>query len=152
MARDGKLHVMIFVLLVSMSFTPCASTLAGGWDKQTWERAVIVLMLAALLFEIVIFFTFLATFCKSFQAFIPLSFLAFIATILLLISIILYGAKSNSKIAYIPAASGELNANHDLGYSYWLAVTSTIIMAIATVFGIVLSAIPSRRPPLLITN
>lgn len=41
---------------------------------------------------------------------------------------------------YLASANNELNANHILGYSYWLAVLALILMSVGTLLGFMVTS------------
>ncbi|CAD6193099.1 unnamed protein product [Caenorhabditis auriculariae] len=96
-----------------------------------WMRCVVVCMILALIVEIVAIIwniiTFCACCCKKYIIH-PLTILAVIVTILLLITVIVYAAN------YTGAFSSP-NIENSLGYSYWLTVGALVLAAADVIIG-----------------
>uniref|UniRef100_A0A1I7YZF2 Lipoma HMGIC fusion partner-like 2 protein n=1 Tax=Steinernema glaseri TaxID=37863 RepID=A0A1I7YZF2_9BILA len=116
-------------------------------NKEPWEKAVIAFMILALIFEIFILgwaiVSFFAFCCPS--IFAPLPVLCGMATVFLIIAIAIYGAKNHDKIGIVQ----EMSQPHDMnqiGYSFWIGVFATIVMALSTIIGCVITVSMKEIP------
>ncbi|KAH7709721.1 Protein CLC-1 [Aphelenchoides avenae] len=94
------------------------------WNNQpTWEKAVIAMIILALIVEVVAlawnFVTFCACCCKGFIL-KPLPLLAGLAALLLAICVIIFGVKNKDSIKEIHDL-GDVNGQSEVGYSFYMA-------------------------------
>uniref|UniRef100_A0AC34RDG0 DNA replication ATP-dependent helicase/nuclease n=1 Tax=Panagrolaimus sp. JU765 TaxID=591449 RepID=A0AC34RDG0_9BILA len=106
-------------------------------SREPWEKAVIALMVFALIFEIICLAWALFS-CTNFccpSLYGPLPFLAFLSALCILVAFVVFAAKDPTDVEYIPSVSNQLNANHRPGYSFWLAVIGFGFMTLASLVG-----------------
>ena len=106
------------------------------WNtREGYEKAVMAFMIIAAIAEIVtLIWAFVIPKAAPRHYFLA-PIIALISAISLLIAFVIYAAKNGDDVRYLPSASGTLNANHHVGYSFWLAVVAFIFMVLATLLG-----------------
>ncbi|PAV87096.1 hypothetical protein WR25_12711 isoform B [Diploscapter pachys] len=94
-----------------------------------WLKAVVILMIASLVAEIITLiwntFVFCACCCKKYLIH-PLALMAFIITVMLLTVVIIYAANAKHDIK---------DTDTQLGYSFWCAVGALILAAADVIIG-----------------
>jgi uncharacterized protein YacL len=106
------------------------------WNtRESYEKWVLAFMILAGIAEIVtLLWAFIIPKAAPRHYFMA-PILALISAIFLLIAFVIYAAKNGDDVRYLPTATGQLNANHHVGYSFWLAVVAFIFMVLATLLG-----------------
>uniref|UniRef100_A0AC34FYR9 Uncharacterized protein n=1 Tax=Panagrolaimus sp. ES5 TaxID=591445 RepID=A0AC34FYR9_9BILA len=106
------------------------------WNtREGYEKAVLAFMIIAAIAEIVTIIWALVIPKAAPRHYFLAPILALIAAIALGVAFIVYAAKNGNDVRYLPSATGTLNANHHVGYSFWLAVVAFIFMILATLLG-----------------
>ncbi|CAD5210960.1 unnamed protein product [Bursaphelenchus okinawaensis] len=123
-------------------------------SRPTWEKAVIGLMFAALILELIVLiwavFSCLA-FCLP-NCFPLITILCALATACLVAAIAVYGSKNKDTSNSFSDLNLTTNVTKDwdnlvnLSYSFWLAVAAAIVMAVATLVSAVTSLIAAVTP------
>uniref|UniRef100_A0AC34FCE0 DNA replication ATP-dependent helicase/nuclease n=1 Tax=Panagrolaimus sp. ES5 TaxID=591445 RepID=A0AC34FCE0_9BILA len=103
--------------------------------REGYEKAVLAFMIIAAIAEIVTIIWALVIPKAAPRHYFLAPILALIAAIALGVAFIVYAAKNGNDVRYLPSATGTLNANHHVGYSFWLAVVAFIFMILATLLG-----------------
>jgi len=129
----------------SMDFNSCKSY----WNSRpTWEKAVIALMLIALILELVVIAWSIIS-CIAFclpACFSLVTLINAVATICLIVAVSLYGGKNSESISSIPNSTKNFSSISNVDYSFWLGVAAAVVMCFATLVGSVTSLIASLTP------
>jgi len=103
------------------------------WNaRESYEKWVLAFMILAGIAEILTLIWAIVIPRAAPRHYFLAPILALISAIFLLIAFVVYAAKNGDDVRYLPTTTGQLNANHHVGYSFWLAVAAFIFMVLST--------------------